>query len=128
LRTRKRKTPRQYTGNSLKTKYRHKKARLQLAEKGFIGVFEYLDLQKQAAAKNTRNGATSNLTQEPSAQKHPVPEEEEESSTEDDEMTAAAAMATSTSTTAAGVTCYESTTRIARLEHLQISGVRVLVS
>jgi hypothetical protein len=44
LRTRKCKTPRQYTGNSLKTKYRHKKARLQLAEKGFIGVFEYLDL------------------------------------------------------------------------------------
>ena len=48
--SRKRKTPRHYTGNSLKTSYRRKKAKLQLAEKGFLGVFEYLGLQKQTGA------------------------------------------------------------------------------
>ncbi|KAH9019261.1 hypothetical protein EDB85DRAFT_2153927 [Lactarius pseudohatsudake] len=49
-RSRKRKTPRHYTGDSLKTSYRRKKAKTQLAEKGFLGVFEYLDLQKQTRA------------------------------------------------------------------------------
>ncbi|KAH8977613.1 hypothetical protein EDB86DRAFT_3249651 [Lactarius hatsudake] len=49
-RSRKRKTPRHYTGNSLKTSYRRKKTKVQLAEKGFLGVFEYLDLQKRTRA------------------------------------------------------------------------------
>ncbi|KAH9048706.1 hypothetical protein EDB84DRAFT_1434116 [Lactarius hengduanensis] len=49
-RSRKCKTLRHYTGNSLKTSYQHKKTKVQLAEKGFLGVFEYLDLQKQTRA------------------------------------------------------------------------------
>ncbi|KAH9019297.1 hypothetical protein EDB83DRAFT_162376 [Lactarius deliciosus] len=53
--SRKRKTPRQYTGNSQKTLYRRKKTKLQLAEKGFLGIFEYLDHHSQRA----NNGATS---------------------------------------------------------------------
>src|SRR6266702_3905761 len=76
-RSRKRKTPRRYTGKSLKTSYWHKRARLQLAEKGFLGVFEYISLQKHARAQKASNGA-SDLTQEPSAKEGPVPEEEEE--------------------------------------------------
>ncbi len=75
--SRKRKTPRHYTGKSLKTSYRHKRARLQLAEKGFLGVFEYIGLQKHTRAQKVSNGA-SDLTQEPSAKEGPVPEEEEE--------------------------------------------------
>ncbi|KAH9019768.1 hypothetical protein EDB85DRAFT_1896493 [Lactarius pseudohatsudake] len=55
--SRKRKTPRQYTGNSQsqKTLYRRKKTKLQLAEKGFLGIFEYLDRHSQRA----NNRATS---------------------------------------------------------------------
>jgi hypothetical protein len=66
LKSRKRKTPRQYTGNSLRTLHRHKKARIQLSEKGFLGVFEYLELQKHRMARAS-NGATSNLAKGPSA-------------------------------------------------------------
>ncbi|KAH9016315.1 hypothetical protein EDB85DRAFT_1898189 [Lactarius pseudohatsudake] len=53
--SRKHKTPRQYTGNSQKTLYRRKKTKLQLAEKGFLGIFEYLDRHSQRA----NNRATS---------------------------------------------------------------------
>lgn len=83
LESRKRKTPRQYMGNSLQTKYRHKKARLQLAEKGFLGVFQYLELQKHRAARAS-SGAPSNLEKGPSAKEQPVPEEEEEESSSED--------------------------------------------
>jgi hypothetical protein len=99
--SKKRKTPKQYTGNSQKTLSRHKQARLQLEEKGFLGVFEFLELQKQTAAKKARNRAQDrargDLTQEQSVKdlERPV-QEEEESSPEDDavevDMTAAAVM------------------------------------
>ncbi|KAH9038697.1 hypothetical protein EDB85DRAFT_1887750 [Lactarius pseudohatsudake] len=100
-RSRKRKTPKYYNGKSLRTSYRHKKARLQLAEKGFIGVFEYIDLQNHTGAKRGSNGA-SDLTQKPSAKERPLPEEEEESSPEDGAMEAdtSAAAATSAGMTA----------------------------
>ena len=75
--SRKCKTPRHYTGKSLKASYQHKRARLQLAEKGFLGVFKYIGLQKHTRAQKVSNGA-SDLTQEPSAKEGPVPEEEEE--------------------------------------------------
>ncbi|KAH9014560.1 hypothetical protein EDB85DRAFT_1899154 [Lactarius pseudohatsudake] len=39
------KTPNRYTGKSQMTSYRHKRARFQLAEKGFFRVFKYFDLQ-----------------------------------------------------------------------------------
>ncbi|KAH9039781.1 hypothetical protein EDB85DRAFT_1887197 [Lactarius pseudohatsudake] len=99
-RSRKRKTPKHYNRKSLRTSYRHKKARLQLAEKGFIGVFEYIDLQNHTGAKRGSNGA-SDLTQKPSAKERPLPEEEEESSPEDGAMEADTSAAAATS---AGVT------------------------
>ena len=82
--SRKRKTPKQYAGNSLKTLSRRKQARLQLAEKGFLGVFEFLDHQKQTAVKKASNQAAGNLTQEQSAKDSgQLAQEEEESSPED---------------------------------------------
>jgi hypothetical protein len=107
--SRKRKTPKRYTGNSLKTLHRHKKARLQLATKGFLGVFEYLELQKTTAARadsESEDGAASNLNlaKGPSAKEQPraVREEEEESDSEDGGIETVAAMPTSSITAANG--------------------------
>ena len=83
LESRKRKTPRQYTGNSLRTLQRHKRSRLQLAEKGYHGVFDYIDLQKHRTAARASNKVASNLEKGPSAKEQPIPEEEEEESADD---------------------------------------------
>ena len=82
--SRKRKTPKQYRGNSLKTLSRRKRAKLQLAEKGFLGVFEFLNLQKQTELEQLSTGATNNLTRTQSAKQDPVREEEEEDSPDED--------------------------------------------
>ena len=71
------KTPKQYTGNSLKTLSRRKHAKVQLVEKGFLGVFEFLDFQKQITADKASN-ETIDLTEEQS-EKYSEQEEEESS-------------------------------------------------
>ncbi|KAH9026121.1 hypothetical protein EDB85DRAFT_1893539 [Lactarius pseudohatsudake] len=105
--SRKRKTLKHYNGKSMRTSYQHKKARLQLAENGFFGVFEYIALHNQTGAKRGSSGA-SNLAQEPSAKERPVLEEEEESSLEDGaveaDMSTAATSATSATVTPASTT------------------------
>lgn len=44
--TRKRKTPKTYTGNSAKTLQRHKKKREKMKSDGYLGVFEYIELKR----------------------------------------------------------------------------------
>lgn len=82
--SRKRKIPRQYKGNSLKTISRRKRAKLQLAEKGFLGIFEFLNLPKQGGVKESSAGTTNNLAQVQSTNGNPIREEEEEDSTGED--------------------------------------------
>ncbi|KAH9053760.1 hypothetical protein EDB87DRAFT_1704770 [Lactarius vividus] len=60
--SRKRRTPRQYTGNSQKTLYRRKKTKLQLAEKGFLGIFEYLDHHSQRANNRAMSPGVTAMT------------------------------------------------------------------
>ena len=83
LESRKWKTPRQYTGNSLRMLQRHKKSRLQLAEKGYHGVFDYMNLQKHRTAARANKRVASDLEKGPSAKGQPIPEEEEEESADD---------------------------------------------
>ncbi|KAF8266886.1 hypothetical protein EI94DRAFT_1701400 [Lactarius quietus] len=104
--SRKRKTPKQYKGNSLKTISRHKRTKLQLAEKGFLGVFEFLNLPrpggKRSGASEPSAQATTDLTQATSAKGHLIrEEEEEEDSPEEDAVNVDMTMAT---VTAAGAT------------------------
>ena len=57
---------------------------MQLAEKGFLGVFEFLNLPKQTKVKQSSVGALNDLKQAQSTQQHPVREEEEEDSPDED--------------------------------------------
>ena len=104
------KTPEQYTGNSLKTLSRRKRAKVQLAEKGFLGVFEYLDLQKQITADKASN-ETIDLTEEQS-ERYLEREEEESSDLSPEDRSGdavrvdvTAAAGTSANVTAASASC-----------------------
>ena len=51
---------------------------MQLAEKGFLGIFEFLNLPKQGGVKESSAGTTNNLAQVQSTNGNPIREEEEE--------------------------------------------------
>ena len=109
MKSRKRKTPKQYTGNSLKTLSRQKRAKTQLAEKGFLGVFEFLDLQKQTAAEKASNQAID-LTEEQSekgSERSAQEEEESSDSSPEDGPDAVSVDVTAAAGTSANVTAAE---------------------
>ena len=72
------KRPMQHRGDSIRTFYRHKRTRVELAKKGFLGIFEFKDYQDERKSRQNleeeEHSVTTDLEQD---------EEEEPSENED---------------------------------------------